>query len=307
MKTEQIETAVQTADGRELRLSARIYKPDVTSSGATLFCLPGGGASHEYFNLGQYDDEDYSFASRMTAMGHRVISMDHPGTGGNPLPDDHPFLTPRQSSDYIAQACSNIFGDDASKSSNVIGLGHSMGGMTTILTQARHRPFKALALLGSSAGGLDWGLDEHEKTYVGKPDAVERDLEELVIRKFGSPFLQVTGGPSGTSITFGGASEKLTERLREISIPLYGAGGMMSMIRGSFLDEVEAIDVPLFFAFGDHDIGLPPEEAPAPFIGTGDVELHILENCGHNSFAFPVIESLCAKLDRWARRIQGIN
>ena len=303
MKAGQLQAAVQTVEGRELQLCARIFKPDSDLSGSKFFCLPGGGASRDYFDLGLFDGVDHSFASRMTALGHTVIAMDHPGTGSNMLPEDHPFLTPRQSSDYIAKACSDFINQDASNPSNIIGLGHSMGGMITVLAQARHRPFAGVALLGSSAGGLDWGLDDQEKTYIGKPDALERDLEALVIRKFGSRFVQVSGGPSGTSITFGGATERLTGRLREISIPLYGAGGMMSMTRGSFLEEVEAIDVPLFFAFGDHDIGVPPEEAPGPFTGTSDVELHVLENCGHNSFAFPVIEKLCAELDRWARQI----
>ncbi len=303
MRAEQLETLIETVNGKSCTLSATAFRSGNPSSGTTFFCLPGGGTSRDFFDLGRFDGVDYSFASRMTALGHRVIAMDHPGTGSNPLPADHPFLTPRQSSDYIAQACSDFIGKDASNSSNVIGLGHSMGGMITVLTQARHRPFAGVALLGSSASGLDWGLDDHEKTYIGKPDAVEQALEELVMRKFGSPFPRVSGGPSGKSITFGGATEKLTGRLREISIPLYAAGGMTSMIRGSFLDEVEAIDGPLFFAFGDHDIGVPPEEAPGPFTGTGDVELHVLENCGHNSLAFPVIEKLCAELDRWAREI----
>lgn len=298
MKVEQLQTAIQTIDGHRLELNATIFRPDIAPTGVTFFCLPGGGASHDLFDLGQYDGVDYSFASRMTGLGHTILTMDHPGTGTNPLPEDHPFLSPRQSSDYIAQACTAFI---PQPDSTIIGLGHSMGGMMTVLTQARHESFAAIALLGSSAGGLDWGLDDHEKTYIGKADAVEKDLEELVIRKFGSHFLQVTGGPSGKSITFGGATEKLTERLREVSIPLYAAGGMMSMIRGSFLAEVEAIDVPLFFAFGDHDIGVPPQEAPAPFTGTDKVELHVLENCGHNSLAFPVIETLCAELDRWAR------
>lgn len=303
MKADQLETTIQTVDGKSCKLSANVFRSETASSGCTFFCLPGGGTSRDFFDLGQFDGVDYSFASHMTTLGHTIISMDHPGTGTNPLPEDHPFLTPRQSSDYIARACSDIINQDASKSSNVVGLGHSMGGMITVLTQARHHPFAGVALLGSSAGGLDWGLDDHEKTYIGKPDAVEQKLRELVMRKFGSPFPQISGGPSGKSITFGGATERLTERLREISIPLYAAGGMMSMIRGSFLPEVEAIDVPLFFAFGDHDIGVPAEEAPRPFTGTSDVELHVLENCGHNSFAFPVIEKLCAELDRWARKI----
>ncbi len=259
--------------------------------------------SHDLFNLGQYESIDYSFASRMTALGHTVITMDNPGTGANPLPKDHPFLTPRQSSDYVGKACTEFMRQVDSSASKTIGLGHSMGGMMTVLTQARHRPFAGIALLGSSAGGLDWGLDDHEKFYIDKPGAAEKDLEELVIRKFGTEFVKVTGGPSGKSITFGGATEKLTERLRELSIPLYAAGGMMSMIRGSFLGEVEMIDVPIFFAFGDHDIGVPPQEAPRPFTGVSDIELHVLENCGHNSLAFPVITKMCAEMDRWARKI----
>jgi len=300
MKSRQLQTDIQTIDGQSLTLSASAFQPDSNSSGALFFCLPGGGASHDLFDLGQYDGFDYSFVSRMTALGHTIISMDHPGTGTNPIADDHPFLMPRQSSDYVGQAGKSFINQVVSNPSNIIGLGHSMGGMTTVLTQARHRPFDGVVLLGSSAGGLDWGLDDYEKFYIDKPDAVEKDLEELVMRKFGSQFVPVTGGPSGKSITFGGATEILTERLREISIPLFAAGGMMSMVRGSFIAEVEAVDVPMFFAFGDHDIGVPPEEAPIPFIGSEKIELHVLENCGHNSLAFPVIEKLCAELDRWS-------
>lgn len=303
MKVEQLQTSVPTIDGNALQLSATIFKPETGATGSIFFCLPGGGASHGFFDLGQYDGVDYSLASRMTALGHTVITMDNPGTGANPLPDDHPFLKPRQSSDYIAQACSDFVGQAASSSAKIIGLGHSMGGMMTILTQARHRLFSGIALLGSSAGGLDWGLDDREKSYIGHADAIERDMEELVIRKFGTAFLGGSAGPSGKSITFGGATEALTARLREISTPLYGAGGMMSMIKGSFIAEVEAIDRPLFFAFGDHDIGIPPKEAPGPFTGTDQVEVHILENCGHNSLAFPVIETLCSELDRWSRAL----
>ena len=61
----------------------------------------------------------------------------------------------------------------------IIGIGHSLGGMMIMLMQGAHRPFKALALFGSSAGGLDWGLSDEEKTYINKPDAFARDLEKL--------------------------------------------------------------------------------------------------------------------------------
>ena len=303
MRTEKLQTAVTTTDNAPLDLYATIYHPDKNPSGIIFFCLPGGGASCEFFDLGQYENTDYSFASRMTALGHMVITMDHPGTATNPVAEGHPFLTPQKSSNYLAQAVTNFMQQIDGDTARMIGVGHSMGGMMTVLMQARHNIFDGIVLLGSSAGGLDWGLDDFEKTYIDKPQAIERDLEKLVIRKFGSHFMQATVGPSGKSITFGGATPELTQRLRDISIPLYGAGGMMSMIRGSFLAEAQSIDIPIFFAFGDHDIGVPPEKAVADFKGSHATEVHILENSGHNSLAFPAIGKFCDNLDRWSRTI----
>ena len=80
------------------------------------------------------------------------------------------------------------------------------------------------------------------------------------------------------------------------------AGAMMSMVRGSFRKEVEAIDVPLFFAFGDHDIGIPPKDAPKDFINAPSAEVHILEMTGHNHFAFSSIEVLSREFDGWTLR-----
>ena len=301
----ELTTIVQGFDGRELSLKANIFVPDGKSSGLLFFCLPGGGASRDYFDMGMVGSVDYSFVSHMTAIGHTVITMDHPGTGTNPLPEGHLFLKPRTASDYLAAAFEQICSDEDLEDLDAIGVGHSMGGMTTTLLQARHNCFSGVALLGSSARGLDWGTTEEEKTYVGKPDALERDLEKLVLARYGSAFPEIAAGPSGKSITFGGANPQITEQLRNNMVSLYAAGGTTSMIKGSFAMEAAAIAVPIFFAFGDHDIGAPPEEAPQDYPNAADIELHILENCGHNSFAFPVIEELCSKLDQWARKTTG--
>jgi len=135
-----------TIDG--LTLKAKSFTPKGSDKKITLVCLPGGGASAEVFDLAP----GYSFVDRMTSMGYAVTTIDHPGTATNPLPTDHPFLTPRQSADYIARALKAWMGEET-----IIGVGHSMGGMTTTLIQAAHKPFKAIGLFGSSAGGLDWG------------------------------------------------------------------------------------------------------------------------------------------------------
>jgi len=279
-------------DGIEFRTT--LFNAENTPKNKTLFCLPGGGASAAYFDLAS----DYSFARIMATKGYNVIIMDHPGTATNPLPKTHPFLLPRQSSDYIAQALQHWRGEE-----DIIGIGHSMGGMVTTLFQAKHRPFKAIGLFGSSAGGLDWGLSEEEKAYIDRPEDFARDIKKLTLEKFGRAFTEIPSGPSGKSITFGGETPELTQRLREISCELYAAGGMMSMTRGSFRKEVEAIDVPIFFAFGDHDIGIPPEEAPKDYINVPSTELIVLEHTGHNHFAFRSIYTLCEKLDYWASNL----
>jgi len=153
--------------------------------------------------------------------------------------------------------------------------------------------------LAYSAPALAVLIGEEEKAYIERPDEFLKDIERLTLAKFGQNFTNIPSGPSGKSITFGGETPELTQRLRVVSCELYAAGGMMSMVRGSFRKEVEAIDVPLFFAFGDHDIGIPPEDAPKDYINAPNTELIILDNTGHNHFAFRSIETLCAKFDGW--------
>jgi len=264
-----------------------------------LFCLPGGGSSADYFNL----LKGHSFAVEMAYHEWDVLIMDHPGTGMNTLPEDHPFLTPQKSIEYVSNALSQWMKDEWVECEDIIGVGHSMGGMMITLLQAHMNPFKAIGLFGSNAGGLEWGLSDHEKTYIDKPEEFARDLEQLTLAKFQIPFPKGLGGPSGKSITFGGETPELSKRLREVSCNLYAAGGMMSMTRGSFRKEVEAIDVPIFFAFGDHDIGIPPEDAPKDYINAPSTELVVLENTGHNHFAFRSIKPLCEKLDYWASNL----
>jgi len=260
----------------------------------TLFCLPGGGLTKDYFDL----TPNYSFVDRMTAQGYDIILCDHLGIASNAQNKDFPYFTPRDAAAYLSEQLRHWCGD-----SPVIGIGHSMGGMMIMLMQGNHSPFKALGLFGSSAGGLDWGLSKEEKNYIKQEAMFAQDLEALSLAKFGAPYTRASGGPSGESIVFGGETQELTIRLRDISCEMNSASAMMSMMRGSFRTEVEAIDVPIFFAFGDHDIGIPPEDAPKDYINAPSAELVILEKTGHNHFAFSSIQTLCDKLDHWASNL----
>jgi len=303
LKQATLKTHVDTLCNHRIKVQAEYYRPTGQLSNLVFICFPGGGSSQQYFDLGTFESFDYSFTSRMVAQGHQVLTIDHLGTGDNPLPVEMGFLKPRESIEYMAWALDELmFGMDCG-GRDIIGVGHSMGGLMTTLMSYYQGMYTAIALLGSSAGGLEWGLSEEEKTYIDKPEDFARDIVKLTLAKFKTPFPQGTGGPSGKSITFGGETPELTQRLREVSCELYAAAGMMSMTRGSFRKEVEAIDVPIFFAFGDHDIGIPPEDAPKDYINAPSTELVVLENTGHNHFAFKSIETLCEKLDYWASNL----
>lgn len=286
-------TLTATVDG--IHLCAKRFKAEPSPKNMTLFCLSGGGLTRDYFDLAP----DYSFVKRMTAGGYDVLTMDHPGIASNTLPENHPYFTPRQAADWMCAALSQW-----QIGSPLIGVGHSLGGMMIMLMQGRQSPFSGLGLFGSSAGGLDWGLSEQEKQYINNPDKFAKDLEALALAKFSGYYTQGGGGPSGESILFGGENADITKRLREISCEMNSAGAMMSMMRGVFRLEVEAIDVPILFAFGDHDIGIPPEDAPKDFVNAASTELVVLENTGHNHFAFSSISVLCERLDKFVGQLE---
>lgn len=262
---------------------------------ALLFCLAGGGANRRYFDLGDAGDRDFSFAARMTAAGFAVAAADVPGVGDSVVPPGAGFLTPRAAAAALHAALAQL-----QPGVPVIGVGHSMGGMLIILQQGGFADFAGVALLGSNAGGLDWALTDAERAYTGDEAAVERDLEALTRARFGDPFAAMRLTTAGAGTIFAGESPEATARLRTARDRLFNAGGMMSMIPGSFATEASAVAVPMFLAAGDNDIGLPPRLALRDFPNAPDATLLVLPGTGHNHFGFSTMAQLCARLGHWA-------
>lgn len=276
-----------------------LHLPDI-DPGALLFCLAGGGANRRYFDLGGPGDRDFSFAHRMTAQGFAVAAADIPGVGDSPPPPDADF-TPRDAASQLAVAVAELRRDHL-PGLPALGIGHSMGGMLIVLQQAHDPAFSGLALLGSNAGGLDWALTDAERACAGDEAAIARDLAALTAARFGASFVPMQVQPGSGGI-FAGEDAAATARLREARDRLFNAGGMMSMIPGSFASEAAAITCPMLFIAGDKDIGIPVHRAPADFPGSSEIELLVLPGTGHNHFGFSTMPSLCNRVSGWAGAI----
>ncbi|WP_380874824.1 alpha/beta hydrolase [Sphingomonas sp. DBB INV C78] len=265
-----------------------------------LWCVPGGGANRGYFDLAG-GSTGHSFARRMLAAGHAVIAVDNPGIGESGVPPQADTFSPRNAGDshhHALEALRRVRPDLAALP--VIGVGHSMGGMLVTLQQARNRSFAAVALLGSNASGLEWVLTDEEKALIGNPQALEAALPHLAIARFGGNFLRFSAPDKQLAAEiFGGADPEVAAALRATGDRMFGAGGVMSMVPGSFAAEAAAIDVPIFFAFGDRDIGVPPGEVPAAYPAAMDVTISKLLATGHNHFGFASIGRLCTRLNQW--------
>jgi pimeloyl-ACP methyl ester carboxylesterase len=286
------------------RVAIDLHIPDAPPL-ALLFCLAGGGANRRYFDLGDADDRDFSFAARMTGQGFAVTAADVPGVGDSILPETPGFFSPRDAAAALHQALVQLrTAQPALANLPVVGVGHSMGGMLVVLQQGRFTDFAGIALLGSNAGGLDWALTDAERAYAGDEAAIERDLESLTTARFGDPFAAMRITTAGAGTIFAGESPAATARLRTARDRLFNAGGMMSMIPGSFQSEAQSVAVPLFLAFGENDIGIAPQLVSRDFPSVPDVTLLILPSTGHNHFGFSTMARLSARLGHWAAALQ---
>lgn len=302
---ETLALATPEPDGAgDIIMAGDLFRPD-GSPRALLWCMAGGGANRGYFDLAG-GATGHSFARRMAAQGFAVATIDHPGIGGSDMPPEPERFTPRAAGDSHHHALTALRAAHPDLTAlPVIAVAHSMGGMIATLQQARNRSFAGLALLGSSAGGFVRVLTDEERGFIGDPAGLEAALPRLAAARFGGAFVRFSAPDKALAAEiFGGGDPAVAPALRAIGDRMFGAGGVMSMVPGSFAAEAAAIDVPMFFAFGDRDIGVPPGEVPAAYPATRDVTILKLMATGHNHFGFASMVRLCTRLGHW---INGIG
>jgi pimeloyl-ACP methyl ester carboxylesterase len=258
-------------------------------------CVPGGGMSRGYWDIrAPAEVGNFSMVRHLVDRGFVVVTLDPPGVGESDVPDDGYTLTPDVVADVHARAFDHVLQEwpDAHR----VGVGHSAGALLTVVQQARHRTYDALALFGFGRGGHEqFRLTAEEREQAGGIVALTR-------QRFGDP---LPGGGSTTTSPFllGGMQvpAEALEALGSVKTRLLGIVGLTSMIPGSVDAEMAAIDVPVFLALGEHDIAGAPHGIPAAFPGSKDFTLFVLPGTGHNHNVAPERELLWDRFVVWAR------
>ncbi len=300
----------------ELTVACRLVLPPPAALADTprvLFCLPGGGMTSAYFDLDAEGDRSYSFAEAMARRGHVVVLIDHLGLGASSQPEDgfllHPGVLAAATAEVVdtlsaALRAGEVEGYPPLGDFLAIGVGHSMGGMLTALTQGRFRPYHGIVILGAGPYGLYDYLDDTLKALAGDPQRANSELAGILKAGSDEAYWNLPASPQSKQM-FRGGDRRGASALREVRCHLLAVAGMFSMIPGSWGPECASIDVPVFIVFGDEDICDNPYAVPAWFSASPHVSLALLPQTGHTHFIFPSRETLWRRVDAWLGTVPG--
>jgi pimeloyl-ACP methyl ester carboxylesterase len=299
---------------RDPQIAAGIFLPPAAAlqsrSPLVLCCLPGGALNRGYYDLLADGDATFSFARQMASRGLIVVTLDPIGTGDSSRPADGYEITPDVIAATNAQAVEQIL--DRLRSGAIaaslpalpqlipIGVGHSLGAISSIIQQARFATYQGLVLLGYGGGGLRAELSSQELALAHDAAAIRANIVRLSRAKYSEPYPQLAGSRRTQEVYGGGGDKRAMGALRATRTVLLATSGLFSMIPGSTAAEAAAIDVPVFLGVGDRDLCGPPHKIPASFSGSRDVTLVVLPDTGHTHFVFPSCAHLLARIESWA-------
>jgi pimeloyl-ACP methyl ester carboxylesterase len=278
-----------------------------------LCCLAGAGLSRAYYDLASNGDASFSFARQMASAGWVVVTLDLIGTGDSSRPADGYEITPDVIAAANAQAVGQILDKMRSGSLTAalpalpqlvaVGVGHSLGAVSSIIQQAQFATYQALVLLGYGGDGLQPELSPEELSLAGNAAAIRADIVRLSRLKYTDPYWQLAASPRTQKVFGGGGDKRAMAALRAARTGLLATAGLFSMIPGSTAAESSAIKIPVFLGLGDRDICGPPHRIPASFPGSRDVTLVVLQDTGHTHFVFPSCAHLFARINSWLREV----
>jgi pimeloyl-ACP methyl ester carboxylesterase len=307
-------------DGEPMALSATIHPPADGPPRAALICWPGGSYARAYWDMQIPGHPGYSFAEHLAARGFLVVAADHLGVGasGKPADGDRVDFTTMSAAaaSFVAQVRALLaagapeLGGVALPGLPVIGVGHSLGACLTVVTQARHECYDAIAALGFTHGAKDVAVEA-----VGSAEG-DRDADEAALRRTAIEQAKAFFGPAWDDV-YG-----LVDRAPHHGW-LHGPGVPADVVaaddrevaawpRQPYVDALHAgysarfaaqVRCPVFLGFGEHDVPPVPHDDVAYYTASPDVTLFVVPGAAHCHNFAPARAQLWDRIAVWAAGI----
>jgi pimeloyl-ACP methyl ester carboxylesterase len=303
--------------GEQVRLSATVHVPPVDRPRAALICWAGGSYSRTYWDMHIPGHPGYSFAEHLAAHGFLVVAADHLGVGASSKPADGDrvnFESMSAAAGAFAAQVRELLTRGAAELGGVelpdvpvFGIGHSLGGCLTIVTQARHSCYDAIAVLGFTHGAKDVAVRAAGAAEGGRDaeaDTERRDALEQARAFFGDAWDDVYGlvdraphhawlhRPDVPTAVVAADDAEAVAWPRQAYVEALMAGHS-----ATFAAEVSC---PVFVGFGDHDVPPVPHDDVCYYSASRDVTLYVLADSAHcHNFAHSRTQ-LWDRIGAWA-------
>ena len=300
-------------------IAAPVIAPNtVTETPILAVGFAGGGYSRGYWDIqwpGGYSQAEYH-ASR----GWVFAAVDHLGVGDSSLLDPS-MLTfevmaaanSAATKRIVSMLRSGSFMANTVAPLNdpyVIGVGQSMGGCVSIVAQASHQTFDALAVLGFSAshtvlpspqGGVRVTPIERGRTdkYAITTEAAE--IGDVHVFAWSFHYDDVDPGIYNEDLRGG-------YPFRTEGVPAWGSATIppaaASMLAPTVVaGEAAAIDVPVFIGVGERDVCPDPWSEPTSYRAARQVSLCVVDRMAHMHNFASTRKVLWDRLHRWGESL----
>jgi pimeloyl-ACP methyl ester carboxylesterase len=314
-----LDVSAQLPLDEQVCLAAHVHLPDLAAAPprAVLICWPGGSYSRAYWDMHIPGYAGYSFAEHMTAQGFVVFAPDPLGVGASSKPADGDRVNLETMSAAAASFVEQVrallaegapeLGGTPLPEIPIIGVGHSLGACLTTATQARHRCYDAVALLGFTHGQKELSVTAvgaAEREPVNDADILRETAIEQAQAFFGETWDDVYGfaprepnhswlhRPDVPATVIGVDDAQAVRWPRQAYVDALLAG-----YSASFASQ---LDCNVFLGFGDHDVPPIPHADVAFYTSSCDVTLYVLRNAAHcHNFATTRTE-LWDRIGLWA-------
>lgn len=303
-----------------VELAVTLYLPDpalLPERPIAIFAAPGGGYSRRYFDLRFSGHEGYSEASWHAERGTIYIAVDHIGVGESTIPDLSriTFQTLAATHDScVRQILEMLRAGTVTKDFPVlssvfaVGMGQSMGGGVSILTQGRFATFDAIAPCGVSAihtalpqrdrAAFEHGKERFEPVLQGKITSHETTSHEGVDYRYAFHWEDVPDDILHEDMKGGYPIRRTSPDFGSLTIPHCA---VQMMLPGAFAEDAARVIVPVLVANGERDTCPDPHAEAGAYRASRDVAIFIVPTMAHMHNFASTRRQLWQRLHEWCR------